>query len=83
MVHRLVGMNLRHGMHAWNARRDRPVAPWAVGFLYAHPTGTVYDGVELYAVAAATRLVDDDDDLPGPAHLLHRLGRHRPRTPPR
>ena len=55
------------------SRRDRPVAPWAVGFLYAYPTGTVYDGIDLYAVAAATRLVDHDDDLPGPAHLLYRL----------
>ena len=73
VVHRLVGMNLRHGMHAWSVRRDRPVAPWAVGFLYAYPTGTVYDGVALYRVVAATRLVDQDDELPGPAHLLYRL----------
>src|SRR5262245_48528278 len=43
VVHRLVGMNLRHAIHAWSVRRDRPVAPWAVGFLYAYPTGTVYD----------------------------------------
>jgi hypothetical protein len=73
VVHRLVGMNLRHAMHAWNVRRDRPVAPWAVGFLYTYATGTEYDGIELYAVAAATRLVDHDENLPGPAHLLYRL----------
>jgi hypothetical protein len=82
VVHRLVEMNLRHSMHAWNVRRDRPVAPWAVGFLYTYATGTVYDGIELYQVAAATRLVDDDETLPGPAHLLYRLAgvaheRHR------
>ena len=73
VVHRLVGMNLRHSMRAWTMRRDRPVAPWAVGFLYAYPTGTVYEGVALYRVVAATRLVDHDDELPGPAHLLDRL----------
>jgi hypothetical protein len=82
VVHRLVGMNLRHAMHAWNVRRDRAIAPWALGFLYAYPTGTEYDGVELYAVAAAIRLVDHDQELPGPAHLLYRLAavaheRHR------
>lgn len=37
VAHRLVGMNVRHGMHAWAARRNRPVAPWAVAFLYTHP----------------------------------------------
>jgi hypothetical protein len=82
VAHRLVGMNLRHGMHAWSERRDRPVAAWALAFLYAYPTGTVYDGVQLFTVAAAVRMVDHDPDLPGPAHLLHRLGsigdqRHR------
>ena len=73
VAHRLVGMNLRHGMHAWSVRRDRPVAAWAVAFLYAHPSGTVYEGVQLFTVAAAVRMVDHDPDLPGPAHLLHRL----------
>jgi hypothetical protein len=71
--HRLVGMNLRHAMHGWSARRDRPIAAWAVAFLYAYPSGTVYDGVRLFSVAAAVRMVDHDLDLPGPAHLLHRL----------
>jgi hypothetical protein len=82
VAHRLVGMNLRHAMHAWSVRRDRPVAAWAVAFLYSFPSGTVYDGVHLFTVAAAVRMVDHDPDLPGPAHLLHRLAgigdqRHR------
>jgi hypothetical protein len=82
VVHRLVGMNVRHALHAWHERRGRPVAPWAVAFLYAHPSGTVYDGVTLHTVVAGCRMVDDDPELPGAAHLLHRLvavgnSRHR------
>ena len=73
VVDRLLRMNVRHGLHAWEYRRDRPVAPWAVAFLYARPLPP-RDGEPVhYAVAAATRMVNDDPDLPSAAHLLLRL----------
>jgi hypothetical protein len=67
LLHRLVGMNVRHGMHAWQERHNRPVSPWAVGFLYAYTLHNVGH------IAAATRLFVEEEDEPGPAQLLFRV----------
>jgi hypothetical protein len=69
-VTRLVWMNHRHALKAWDERRDRPVAPWALGFLFAEPS-SVPAGMP--QIKVASRLVNDDTDLGSGAHLLLRL----------
>jgi hypothetical protein len=72
-VDRLLRMNIRHAAFAWEVRRDRPVAPWAVAFLYTQPLPDGAGAPRYRAVAAATRMILEDSDLGGPAHLLFRL----------
>src|SRR5262249_25091269 len=66
--------------HAWRHRRDRPVAPHALGFLYADPIPPAEDGRRYYHVVAATRMVNDDPavrDLPALLYRLAALARER------
>ncbi len=79
-IDRLHGMNWRHAAHAWQVRRDRPVAPWGVAFLYARPLPAEPGWPRYCAVAGATRMVNEDRDIAEPAQLLFRLvglARHR------
>lgn len=76
VVDRLVSMSARQAEHAWRRRRDRPVGPHAVAFLYLDRTGET----DLFHVKAATRMVDDGPDvrdLPGLLDRLATLARDR------
>ena len=72
VVVRLVRMNLRHAAHAWEHRRDRPVAPHAVCFLYVDRRPAEAQG-EFLEVVAATRMFNDDPTVQDLPRLLHRL----------
>jgi len=73
-VDRLVRMSVRHAAHAWRHRRDRPVAPNAIAFLYADPV-PIPDSqqVQYFKVVAATRMVNDDPAVRDLPRLLYRL----------
>lgn len=74
VVDRLVRMSVRHAAHAWRHRRDRPVAPHAVGFLYADPVPTPQAQTrQFFKVVAATRMVNDDPSVRDLPRLLYRL----------
>jgi hypothetical protein len=71
-------MSARHGEYAWVQRRNRPVGPHALAFLYADPVSG-NQGV-WWHVVAATRMVHDDArtrHLPRLLHRFARLGRER------
>jgi len=74
VVDRLLRMSVRHAAHAWRHRRDRPIAPNAIAFLYADPV-PIADGqqVQYFKVVAATRMVNDDPTVRDLPRLLHRL----------
>lgn len=82
-IDRLVRMNVRHAVHAWEHRRDRPVAPHAIAFLYTAATfpepgpDTEPGGVAAHVVRlfAATRMVNDDPSVRELPQLLFRLTR--------
>ncbi len=68
-IDRLLRMNARHATHAWLQRRARPVGPHGLAFLYADQLLP-----DQHAdVAAATRLVDDGEDVRNLPRLLYRL----------
>lgn len=67
VVDRLLRMNARHATHAWLQRRAQPVGPHGLAFLYCDSGGPHH------AVAAATRMVDDADDVRDLPRLLYRL----------
>jgi hypothetical protein len=69
VIDRLLRMNARHATHAWLQRRARPVGPHGLAFLYAD---RVFPDQHA-EVAAATRLVDDGDDVRDLPRLLYRL----------
>jgi hypothetical protein len=73
VVDRLVRMSIRHGGHAWRCRRDRPVAPHAIGFFYADPARVGADGRQFFTVVAATRMVNDEPGVRDLPRLLYRL----------
>jgi hypothetical protein len=69
VVDRLLRMNARHATHAWLQRRAQPVGPHGLAFLYCEqPAPDRYP-----EVAAATRLVDDAEDVRDLPRLLYRL----------
>jgi hypothetical protein len=71
VIDRLLRMNARHATHAWLKRRIQPVGPHGIAFLYCEQ---VPDAARLWhRVAAATRLVDDGDDVRDLPRLLYRL----------
>jgi hypothetical protein len=69
----MVRMSAHHAAHAWRHRRDRPVAPHALGFLYADPIPPAEDGWQFFTVVAATRMVNDDPAVRDLPQLLYRL----------
>jgi hypothetical protein len=74
VVDRLLRMNARHATHAWLNRRARAIGPHGVAFLYcASHAGPTPDAPARHSVAAATRLVDDADDIRDLSRLLYRL----------
>src|SRR5690349_21257281 len=74
VIDRMIRMSVRHGAHAWRHRRDRPVGPHAVAFLYADPVpkDTPQDR-QFFDVAAATRMVGEHPDVADLPRLLYRL----------
>jgi hypothetical protein len=74
VVDRLVRMSVRHGVHAWEHRRDRPVAPHAVAFFFTAPEAPDVERVG-YDVSAATRMTNDDPSVRDLPRLLFRLSR--------
>jgi hypothetical protein len=78
VVERMATMSARHAEYAWVHRRDRPVGPHALAFLYADAvSGSL--GV-WWKVVAGTRMVHDDTDarhLPRLLYRFARLGRDR------
>jgi hypothetical protein len=73
VVDRVVRMSVRHAAHAWRHRRDRPVGPHAVGFLYADPVSVAAGQRQHFTVVAATRMVNDEASVRDLPRLLHRL----------
>jgi hypothetical protein len=81
VIDRMLRMNARHATHAWLHRRDQPVGPHGIAFLYldAAPTppapGRPTDPppAPRTTVAAATRLVHDAEETRSASRLLYRL----------
>jgi hypothetical protein len=72
----MLRMNARHATHAWEQRRQRPVAPHALAFLYADPVHVDNRPDEPpagYRIVAATRMVNSAPEVRDAARLLHRL----------
>lgn len=69
VIDRLLRMNARHATHAWLQRRAHPVGPHGLAFLYCDRV----NGSQYHSVAAATRLVDDAEDVRELPRLLFRL----------
>jgi hypothetical protein len=74
-ISRMLRMNARHATYGWEQRRQRPVAPHAVAFLYADPLHAEGPDAVLigYQVVAATRMVNAAPEVRDAAKLLHRL----------
>jgi len=85
VIGRLQKMNAMQGQYAWDRRTSaKPLGPHALAFLYRDPVsprGELASRGELathgarpaYAVALATRLFSDGDDVRDLGWLLHRL----------
>ena len=79
VIDRMLTMSRNHAAHAWTNRRSQPVCPHAIAFLYADamPMGSAGmahdDGVRFATVVAATRMVNDSDDVQDLTRLLYRL----------
>jgi hypothetical protein len=74
VVDRLLRMNARHATHAWLHRRAQPVGPHGLAFFYCAGYAAVDPAEPVrHTVAAATRLVDDADDVRDLSRLLYRL----------
>ncbi|HEX6871648.1 MAG TPA: hypothetical protein VF163_11175 [Micromonosporaceae bacterium] len=86
VIDRILRMNARHATHAWLQRRSQPVGPHGLAFFYCDPVspppaasgGSTLDAGSPataggYAVAAATRLVNDGEDVRDLARLLYRF----------
>jgi hypothetical protein len=65
-VMRMLGMNSKHGLHAWDRRRNDPLGPHGIAFLYADPVPGRQD---LFELRAGTRLFLDGEDV----RDLHRV----------
>ena len=74
VVDRLLRMNARHATHAWLNRRAHPIGPHGLAFFYCagYPTADPREPVR-HSLFAATRLVDDADDVRDLSRLLYRL----------
>jgi hypothetical protein len=68
LVDRLVTMSTRHAEYAWSTRRERPVGPHALVFLYADAVTPGW-----HRLVAATRMVYDDAHSRNLPRLLHRF----------
>jgi hypothetical protein len=69
VVVRLVRMNLRRAAHAWEHRRDRPLAPLAVCFLSADGRSVMGQG-EFLEVVAGHADVQRRPECAGPASVV-------------